>query len=77
MTFEISSLEITSVKLLCLIKLVAKRYLSCKECSFLCLEDIYIYIYMYIHLHYIIYFESYGGKAHISCASHFRFFKNK
>ena len=51
MTFEISSLEITSVKLLCLIKLVAKRYLSCKECSFLCLEDIYIYIYIYIYVH--------------------------
>ena len=31
-----------SVKLLCLIKLVAKRYILCKECSFFCLEDIYI-----------------------------------
>ena len=30
-----------SVKLLCLIKLVAKRYILCKECSFFCLEDIY------------------------------------
>ena len=30
-----------SVKLLCLIKLVAKRYILCKECGFFCLEDIY------------------------------------
>ena len=30
-----------SVKLLCLIKLVAKRYILCKECSFFCLEDTY------------------------------------
>ena len=31
-----------SVKLLCLIKLVAKRYILCKECGFFRLEDIYI-----------------------------------
>ena len=30
-----------SVKLLCLIKLVAKRYILCKECGFFRLEDIY------------------------------------
>ena len=30
-----------SVKLLCLIKLEAKHYILCKECSFFCLEDIY------------------------------------
>ena len=30
-----------SVKLLCLIKLVAKRYILCKECSFFCLEDVH------------------------------------
>ena len=30
-----------SMKLLCLIKLVAKRYILCKECGFFRLEDIY------------------------------------